>query len=184
MEALAKRKAALSRLKEEEASRPLPEGWRRVASNSRPGEFVYENIHTEERIAWFPTETAREEGIGRLTTWLSLRSASAALVAQNTEDSKKEALKQKNLAALEKRKAALQAQKYISWSFLCLNRSSESRRRTLTYQMDGSVSNHVRVQAKLFMRMKSPENDKPGSLMHQRLILPLLLMMPKRRSNG
>ena len=37
---------------------PLPEGWRKVASNSRPGEFVYENIYTEERQAWFPTEPA------------------------------------------------------------------------------------------------------------------------------
>ncbi len=61
--ALAKRKAMLAQMKEEEKSKPLPEGWRRVESRSRPGEFVYENIHTEERIAWFPTEPAKEEGV-------------------------------------------------------------------------------------------------------------------------
>eukprot|EP00045_Choanoeca_perplexa_P000694 m.15512 g.15512 ORF g.15512 m.15512 type:complete len:218 (+) comp10476_c0_seq1:61-714(+) len=57
-EALAKRKAKLAQMKADEATRPLPEGWRRVESRSRPGEFVYENEHTEERQAWFPTEAA------------------------------------------------------------------------------------------------------------------------------
>ena len=61
-EALAKRKAALAASKSDEATRPLPEGWRRVESRSRPGEFVYENIHTEERQAWFPDAPAKEEG--------------------------------------------------------------------------------------------------------------------------
>ena len=61
-EALAKRKEMLAQMKAEEATKPLPEGWRRCESRSRPGEFVYENIHTEERIAWFPTESANEEG--------------------------------------------------------------------------------------------------------------------------
>lgn len=56
----------LAKMKEEENSKPLPEGWRRVESRSRPGEFVYENIHTEERIAWFPTEAAKEEGQAEL----------------------------------------------------------------------------------------------------------------------
>jgi hypothetical protein len=42
--------------------RPLPPGWRKVESRSRPGEFVYENIHTEERQAWFPETAAPEEG--------------------------------------------------------------------------------------------------------------------------
>lgn len=40
----------------------MPEGWRRVESRSRPGEFVYENIHTEERQSWFPEIAAAEEG--------------------------------------------------------------------------------------------------------------------------
>jgi hypothetical protein len=96
--ALAKRKAAMAKSKEDEKTKPLPEGWRRVESRSRPGEFVYENIHTEERIAWFPTETAKEE-------------AGPALVAQNEDAAKKAALKEKNRLALEKRKAALKAQK-------------------------------------------------------------------------
>lgn len=56
--ALEARKAKLAAKKNEEASRPLPEGWKRVESRSRPGEFVYENIYTEERIAWFPEEPA------------------------------------------------------------------------------------------------------------------------------
>lgn len=97
-EALAKRKAMLAKMKEEEATKPLPEGWRRVESRSRPGQFVYENIHTEERIAWFPTEAAQEE-------------ASQQLVAQDADAAKKEALKQKNLAALAKRREQLKAQK-------------------------------------------------------------------------
>jgi hypothetical protein len=96
--ALAKRKAALAKMKEDEKTKPLPEGWRRVESRSRPGEFVYENMHTEERIAWFPTEAAKEE-------------AGPALVAQNEDAAKKAALKEKNRLALEKRKAALKQQK-------------------------------------------------------------------------
>lgn len=41
----------------------LPEGWRRVESRSRPGEYVYENIYTEERQAWLPTEPAQKPGV-------------------------------------------------------------------------------------------------------------------------
>lgn len=51
----------IAELKKSESDRPLPEGWRKVESRSRPGEFVYENIHTEERQAWFPDEAAQEE---------------------------------------------------------------------------------------------------------------------------
>lgn len=40
----------------------LPVGWKRVESRSRPGEYVYENEYTEERIAWFPTEPAKRDG--------------------------------------------------------------------------------------------------------------------------
>ncbi|EDQ88248.1 uncharacterized protein MONBRDRAFT_32905 [Monosiga brevicollis MX1] len=98
LEALQKRKAMLSQMKQEEATRPLPDGWRRVESRSRPGEFVYENIHTEERIAWFPTEAAKEE-------------AQAALVPQNAAADKKAELKKKNLEALQKRKAKQAEQK-------------------------------------------------------------------------
>eukprot|EP00052_Salpingoeca_macrocollata_P010711 m.83111 g.83111 ORF g.83111 m.83111 type:complete len:458 (+) comp17694_c0_seq3:130-1503(+) len=96
--ALEARKQKMAEQKAAEASRPLPEGWRRVESRSRPGEFVYENIHTEERQAWFPEVAASEE-------------ASAPLVAQNEDDKKKEELKAKNKAALEKRKKALEEKK-------------------------------------------------------------------------
>eukprot|EP00043_Microstomoeca_roanoka_P018819 m.205220 g.205220 ORF g.205220 m.205220 type:complete len:272 (-) comp16894_c0_seq1:165-980(-) len=48
---------ALEKLRKQRAER-LPEGWRMVESRSRKGEYVYENIHTEERQAWFPTEPA------------------------------------------------------------------------------------------------------------------------------
>eukprot|EP00051_Salpingoeca_urceolata_P000908 m.37135 g.37135 ORF g.37135 m.37135 type:complete len:269 (-) comp11077_c0_seq1:90-896(-) len=41
----------------------VPEGWKRVPSASRPGEFVYENIYTEERISWFPVANARKEAM-------------------------------------------------------------------------------------------------------------------------
>jgi hypothetical protein len=58
--ALAKRKAALEAKKNEEATKSLPEGWRRVESRSRPGEFVYENEYTEERISWFPDAAAEK----------------------------------------------------------------------------------------------------------------------------
>ena len=44
---------------------PLPDGWRKVESRSRPGEFVYENIYTEERQAWTPTEAASIECASR-----------------------------------------------------------------------------------------------------------------------
>lgn len=96
--ALEKRKAMLAEKKAQEAARPLPAGWRRVESRSRPGEYVYENIHTEERQAWFPDAPAPEE-------------ASAPLIAQSDDQAKKEALKAKNKAALEKRKQSLAALK-------------------------------------------------------------------------
>lgn len=96
--ALEKRKAALAAKKQEEAQKELPAGWRRVESRSRPGEFVYENVHTEERQSWFPDAPAPEE-------------AAAPLVAQTEGDAKKQALKEKNKAALEKRKAAAAAQR-------------------------------------------------------------------------
>jgi len=97
-EALAKRKAELAKKKEEEKTRPLPEGWRRVESRSRPGEFVYENINTEERQGWFPEEAAKEE-------------AAPQLVAASTDKDKKEELKRKNLEALKKRKEQLEQQR-------------------------------------------------------------------------
>lgn len=69
----------------------LPEGWRRVESNSRPGEYVYENVNTEERQAWFPTEPAAEE-------------VAAAAVSMTAAEKDREKLKKKNAAALAKRK--------------------------------------------------------------------------------
>eukprot|EP00049_Salpingoeca_infusionum_P024964 m.17672 g.17672 ORF g.17672 m.17672 type:complete len:272 (+) comp7518_c0_seq2:284-1099(+) len=39
----------------------LPDGWRKVPSNSRPGQFVYENIYTEERVAWYPLSAASKK---------------------------------------------------------------------------------------------------------------------------
>ena len=38
----------------------LPPGWEAVESASRPGELVYANIHTGERIGWMPTQPASE----------------------------------------------------------------------------------------------------------------------------
>eukprot|EP00054_Salpingoeca_dolichothecata_P031586 m.263960 g.263960 ORF g.263960 m.263960 type:complete len:380 (-) comp27400_c0_seq1:74-1213(-) len=96
--ALEARKAKLAKKKEEELKRPLPPGWKRVESKSRPGEFVYENINTEERIAWFPEEAAQEE-------------VSAPLVAEAADKSKKEEMKKKNLEALKKFKAEKEARK-------------------------------------------------------------------------
>jgi uncharacterized protein YbdZ (MbtH family) len=58
--ALEARKARKAADALENASKPLPEGWKMVESRSRPGEFVYENIYTEERQAWFPTEPATQ----------------------------------------------------------------------------------------------------------------------------
>merc|ERR1719183_1775449 len=79
--ALEKRKADAVAKKAAEAKAALPEGWKRVESRSRPGEFVYENIHTEERQAWFPTEAAVEVSAAQeLGTG---DSAKAALLAKN-----------------------------------------------------------------------------------------------------
>lgn len=89
--ALEKRRASAAKAKEDEAAAVLPEGWRRVESNSRPGEFVYENVNTEERQAWFPTEAAAEE-------------VSAAAVSMTEDEKAREKLKKKNAAALAKRK--------------------------------------------------------------------------------
>ena len=88
-EALAKRKAEREEAKAAEASKPLPEGWIRVESRSRPGEFVFENTITEERQAWFPTGPA----------------------TVSPEEAAKQALKAKNAAALKARKEAASAAK-------------------------------------------------------------------------
>jgi len=93
--ALDKRRATAAALKEAENSKTLPAGWRRVESNSQPGTFVYENEHTEERQAWFPTEVAGVQG-----------GAGAEAVMSDADR-----LKAKNKAALEKRKAAAAAAK-------------------------------------------------------------------------
>ncbi|TMW57401.1 hypothetical protein Poli38472_003326 [Pythium oligandrum] len=37
----------------------LPQGWRRVLSRTRPGEYSYENQYTRERIAFAPKEAAK-----------------------------------------------------------------------------------------------------------------------------
>jgi hypothetical protein len=58
--ALEARRAAANAQKATEATKPLPEGWVRTESRSRPGEFVYENIYTEERQAWFPDAPAEK----------------------------------------------------------------------------------------------------------------------------
>ena len=39
----------------------LPEGWEAVESQSRPGQWSYENEYTGERIQWKPTRPADEE---------------------------------------------------------------------------------------------------------------------------
>ena len=39
---------------------PLPEGWEAVESQSHPGQVVYENIYTGERISWEPQNPASE----------------------------------------------------------------------------------------------------------------------------
>ena len=39
---------------------PLPEGWEAVESQSHPGQVVYENIYTGERISWEPKSPASE----------------------------------------------------------------------------------------------------------------------------
>lgn len=96
--ALEARKKKIAEMKAAEASKELPEGWRRVESRSRKGEFVYENIHTEERQAWFPEAAAAEE-------------LTAAPVPMSAEEAKREELKKKNAAALAARKAKLQEQK-------------------------------------------------------------------------
>jgi hypothetical protein len=88
--AMAKRKAAQAAAKAAEAAQELPTGWTRVESRSRPGEFVYENIHTEERQAWFPDKPAVEESVPSV----------------DPEAADKAALMAKNKAALLARKAA------------------------------------------------------------------------------
>jgi len=96
--ALAARKQAIDDAKKAENSKELPEGWKRVESRSRPGEFVYENIHTEERQSWFPDAVAKEE-------------VGTNLAPMSAAESAREALKKKNAAALERRKAEAKAKK-------------------------------------------------------------------------
>lgn len=101
--ALAKRKEALAAAKAAESAKVLPAGWRKVESRSRPGDFVYENIHTEERQAWFPDAPAVEE-------------AAAPLIAMSEDQKKKEELKEKNRIALLKRKESQMAQMKVDQS--------------------------------------------------------------------
>eukprot|EP00037_Helgoeca_nana_P033569 m.418479 g.418479 ORF g.418479 m.418479 type:complete len:342 (-) comp30963_c0_seq1:119-1144(-) len=46
--------AAVPRGTKRSAPDGLPEGWKRVPSRSRPGQFTYENQFTKERISWIP----------------------------------------------------------------------------------------------------------------------------------
>ena len=43
------------------ADAPLPDGWVAHESASHPGQLSYENVHTGEKIGWFPTEKASAE---------------------------------------------------------------------------------------------------------------------------
>ena len=36
----------------------LPEGWKEVESESRPGTQMWQNVHTDECIGWFPSDPA------------------------------------------------------------------------------------------------------------------------------
>eukprot|EP00040_Diaphanoeca_grandis_P030667 m.181861 g.181861 ORF g.181861 m.181861 type:complete len:372 (-) comp32083_c0_seq1:331-1446(-) len=96
--ALEKRKQAQAAAKAAENAKELPEGWKRVESRSRPGDFVYENIHTEERQSWFPDAPAKEE-------------VGTNLAPMSAAESAREALKKKNAAALQKRKQEALAKK-------------------------------------------------------------------------
>jgi hypothetical protein len=91
--ALAKRKEAQVAAKAAEAAQELPAGWKRVESRSRPGEYVYENLNTEERQAWFPDAPAQEVSVPSI----------------DPESADKAALMAKNKAALAARKAAKQS---------------------------------------------------------------------------
>ena len=44
---------------------PLPDGWRQVKSQTRPGEFSYENVYTKERQAHRPTQAVYAAGGAR-----------------------------------------------------------------------------------------------------------------------
>jgi hypothetical protein len=70
--------------KQKEADAPLPAGWIRTESKSRPGEIVYENTSSGERQAWFPDEPALSK-----------------------EEIKKQDLMKKNKEALAARKKAI-----------------------------------------------------------------------------
>ena len=55
--------AALKKLRSVKAAanidadgRPLPAGWTRVESRSKPGQYVFENLATDERQLWSPLE--------------------------------------------------------------------------------------------------------------------------------
>ena len=41
------------------ASVELPPGWVAVPSRSRPGRIAYQNMHTGERISWFPDSDSK-----------------------------------------------------------------------------------------------------------------------------
>jgi len=97
-EALAKRKAKLEAEKKAEDEKPLPAGWKRVESRSRPGTFVYENEITEERQGWFPEAAATGE-------------VAAPMVEQGADAKTKSKANKKNADALKKFKDAQKKKK-------------------------------------------------------------------------
>ena len=57
-QAATRRAGADTRSSGKEEEEVLPDGWKKVASKSRPGTFAYLNTHTGEKIGWRPAVAA------------------------------------------------------------------------------------------------------------------------------
>ncbi|CAI5732833.1 unnamed protein product [Hyaloperonospora brassicae] len=68
----------------------LPQGWRRVLSRTRPGEYSYENQYTKERIAFAPKEPAKPSQQSFRSPANGLKSGSPKVVTVTRESLQKQ----------------------------------------------------------------------------------------------
>ncbi|KAI9905894.1 hypothetical protein PsorP6_013619 [Peronosclerospora sorghi] len=63
----------------------LPQGWRRVLSRTRPGEYSYENQYTKDRISFAPKEPAKPSQQSFRSSTIGLNSGSPCIVTITRE---------------------------------------------------------------------------------------------------
>lgn len=148
----------------------LPEGWQMVPSRSNLGEYVYENIHTNERQSWVPKESAA----------LSVGQLRAAVNANDME---------RELA--QRRLSEVRAMQHLATTTSgALGPEQEERRRMelLIQQQQYQLETEERATSKMVSRMslrksKSKKKGKEAPRADDAVIGPTELKQESQRSS-